>query len=455
MSGGAAPGGGPARTRFAPSPTGRLHVGNVRVALVNWLWARKTGGDFLLRLDDTDAERSRADHAAAIERDLSWLGLAWDRFARQSDRLDRYRAAAERLKEAGRLYPCYETAEELELKRGLALAAGRPPRYDRAALALSPAERAGLESLGRRPHWRFLLLDRRVEWPDRVRGAQHIEAHEVSDPVLIRSDGAVLYTLSSVVDDIAFAITDVIRGEDHVTNTAVQIELFEALGAPPPAFAHLPLVADAAGAGLSKRLGSLGLEALREDGIEPEAVASLLARIGTSRPVEPFLDLAPLVADFDWAHFARATPRFDPAELALLNARVLHAMPFDRARPRLAALGLDRADEAFWLAVRGNLERLADARDWWRVVQGPAAPVMPDAALAAAARAALPPAPLGEASWGEWTRALAAATGLKGKALFRPLRLALTGRETGPEMKALLPLIGRERALKRLSGETA
>jgi glutamyl-tRNA synthetase len=446
---------GRAATRFAPSPTGKLHVGNARVALVNWLFARRTGGSFLLRLDDTDAERSTAEFAAGIERDLAWLGLGWDRFARQSDRLADYAAAAERLKSAGRLYPCYETEDELKLKRGLDRAAGRPPRYDRAALTLTADERRALEAAGRRPHWRFLLRDETVAWDDLVRGAQRIEAHEVSDPVLIRSDGGVLYTLSSVVDDIAFGITHVVRGEDHVTNTAVQIELFEALGAALPVFAHLPHVMDADGAPLSKRLGSVGLESLRAAGFEPEALASALARLGTSRPVEPFLDLAPLVADFDWRHFSRSPPRFDPAELALVNARLLHALPYAAAKPRLTALGLDAADEAFWLAVRGNLGRLAEARDWWNVVHGAVAPPPAEPGFADVARATLPAAPLGPESWAAWTRALGAATGRKGKALFQPLRLALTGRETGPEMKALLPLIGRERALKRLSGEAA
>jgi glutamyl-tRNA synthetase len=446
---------GRAETRFAPSPTGKLHVGNARVALVNWLFARKTGGGFLLRLDDTDAGRSTAEFAAAIERDLAWLGLGWDRFVRQSDRLAEYAAAAERLKAAGRLYPCYETEDELKLKRGLDRAAGRPPRYDRAALALSADERRALEAQGRRPHWRFLLRDETVAWDDLVRGPQRIEAHEVSDPVLIRSDGGVLYTLSSVVDDIAFGISHVVRGEDHVTNTAVQIELFQALGAALPVFAHLPHVLDADGAPLSKRLGSVGIESVRAAGIEPEALASLLARLGTSRPVEPFAGLAPLVADFDWRHFSRSPPRFDPAELALLNARLLHALPYAAAKPRLAALGLADPGEDFWLAVRGNLARLSDAREWWRVVRGVAPPVIADASFADAARATLPAAPLGPESWAAWTRALGAATGRKGKALFQPLRLALTGKETGPEMKALLPLIGRERVLKRLSGEAA
>jgi glutamyl-tRNA synthetase len=441
----------PVATRFAPSPTGRLHIGNVRTALINWLFTRHRGGTFLLRLDDTDLERSRAEHAAAIEADLRWLGLAWDRFARQSDRLDRYAAAAERLKQAGRLYPCYETADELDLKRKIALGAGKPPRYDRAALTLSPSERARLEAEGKKPHWRFRLEDRRVAWHDLVRGPAHIEAHDVSDPVLVRSDGYPLYTLSSVVDDIEFAITHVIRGEDHVTNTAVQIEIFEALGGTVPEFAHLPLLADAEGKGLSKRIGSLSIEELRGNGIEPEAIASLLARLGTAQPVEPCTTLAPLVASFDWAAFSRATPKFDPHDLEALNARVLHALPYAVAALRLAAAGLAEADESFWLAVRGNIGRLAEAREWWSVCRGEVAPRIEDPSLLAKAREMLPAEPWSAETWARWTKSIGEATGKNGRALFHPLRLALTGRETGPEMKAMLPLIGRARVLARLA----
>ncbi len=438
-------------TRFAPSPTGLLHIGNVRTALINWLFTRKSGGSFMLRLDDTDVERSRADYAAAIETDLKWLGLAWDRFARQMDRLARYSAAAERLKASDRLYACYETADELDLKRKIALNAGRPPRYDRAALKLSPAERAQLEAEGRKPHWRFRLEDKPIEWRDLVRGPVHIEAHDVSDPVLVRSNSYPLYTLSSVVDDVDFGITHIIRGEDHVTNTAVQIQIFEALGGAVPAFAHLALLADAEGKGLSKRLGSLSIDELRKSGIEPEAISSLLARIGTSQPVEAFVDLAPLIAGFDWASFSRATPKFDPRDLETLNARVLHALPFAAAAPRLAAAGLADADEHFWLAVRGNIGRIAEAHEWWKVCRGEVTPAIEDAPLIAAARDMLPTEPWSAETWPRWTKSVGEATGKKGRALFHPLRLALTGRETGPEMKAMLPLIGRARVLARLS----
>jgi glutamyl-tRNA synthetase len=314
--------------RFAPSPTGLLHLGNARTALVNWLFARKEGGRFLLRLDDTDRERSTAEYAAAIERDLRWLGLDWDAFHRQSDRFGQYDAAAARLRESGRLYPCFETPEELELKRRLMQARGRPYVYDRAALALSEAERAERLARGERPHWRLKLAHEPIVWDDLVRGRVEFHGANLSDPVLIRADGVPLYTLSSVVDDAELGVTHIVRGEDHVANTAVQIELFEALGAQPPAFAHLALIADAGGEMLSKRLGSLSLAGLREEGIEPMAVNSLLAKLGTSDAVEPRLAPGDLVAEFDLAKFGRAQPRLDPAELLVLNAKLLHLLPF-------------------------------------------------------------------------------------------------------------------------------
>ncbi len=442
--------------RFAPSPTGLLHVGNVRLALVNWLFARKAGGNFLLRLDDTDEERSKPEYAEGIERDLTWLGLAWDRFARESDRYGRYDEVSEALKASGRLYPCYETPEELNLKRASLVSQGRPPIYDRAALRLTDADRARLEGEGRRAHWRFKLEHTPVEWTDLVRGPVHFEGTALSDPVLIREDGRPLYTLTSVVDDGDLAITHVIRGEDHVANTAVQIQIFEAIGAAVPEFAHLPLLTDAAGAGLSKRLGSLSVASLREEeGIEPMALASLLAKLGTSDPIEPRLTLDELVAEFDIAKIARGTPKFDPEELARLNARILHLLPFERVAGELAALGLSGADAAFWEAVRPNLGRIADARDWWAVTHAPVTPVVDDAGFLDEAAALLPDEPWDLATWGAWTGAVKGKTGRKGKDLFLPLRRALTGRDHGPELKNLLPLIGRARALKRLAGETA
>ena len=439
------------RVRFAPSPTGLLHVGNVRVALLNWLFAKAAGGDFVLRLDDTDAERSKARFAAAIDRDLAWLGLVPDARMSQSERLGQYRATLDRLKESGRVYACFESADELEYKRKKALRAGLPPIYDRAALRLSAGEREALIAEGRRPHWRFKLDDGEIAWTDLVRGPQRFEGKHLSDPVVVREDGAFLYMLPSVIDDADLKISHVIRGEDHVANTAVQIRMFQALGAPPPAFAHLPLLVDAEGANLSKRLGSLSLESLRESGIEPMAVASLLARLGTAETIAPVLRLDDLVAGFDLGRFGRASPRFDPAELSRLNARLLHGMAFAEAQPRLKALGLDLANERFWSAVRPNLERFSDVKDWYDACFGDVPPPEDQAReFLRAAAGTLPPEPWDDGTWGVWSRSVGEATGRKGAQLFRPLRLALTGREHGPEMKILLPLIGRARAQKRL-----
>lgn len=440
--------------RFAPSPTGLLHVGNARIALVNWLFARKAGGRFILRFDDTDLERSKPEYVEGIREDLAWLGLAWDAEEHQSARLDRYAAAAERLKAAGRLYACYETPEELEFRRKRQLARHQPPVYDRAALKLSDADRAKLEAEGRRPHWRFKLEHEDVRWDDLVHGPSHYHGSHLSDPVLIRGDGTVLYTLSSAVDDVEMGVSHVLRGEDHLTNTAVQIQLFRALGVEPPAFGHLSLLIDAAGQGLSKRTGALSLREMRQSGLEAMAITSLLARLGTADPVRPCPRLEELAEGFDLSRFGRAAARFDPAELDHVNARLLHEMPWDAARPRLETLGA-HADERFWLAVRGNLARFPEAVPWWQVCAQPLAPLIEDAAFLAAAADLLPPEPWDMGTWGTWTNAVKDATGRKGKALFHPLRLALTARDHGPELKLLLPLIGRARAARRLAGETA
>lgn len=438
------------RVRFAPSPTGRLHVGNAYIALANWLHARRAGGWFLLRFDDTDRERSRVEFAEGIEADLRWLGLDWDAMAHQSQRLAHYAGAAERLKAEGRLYPCYETPEELALKRKIQLQRGTPPVYDRAALALTAADRAALEAGGRHPHWRFKLSGGRSAWADLVRGPQEIDEASQSDPVLIRADGNFLYTFTSVVDDIDFGISHVIRGADHVTNTGAQIELYRALGAEPPAFGHLPLLTDAAGAGLSKRLGSLSLGDLREQGIEALALASYLATVGAGSPeLKP--SLAALAADFDLGRFHAGAPRFDPVELTHLNARLLRQISFAEVADRLPA-GID---ERLWLAVRGNVQRLADAAIWRDVCEGPLAPIIECPEFAAGAALLLPEEPWDEGSWGRWTAEVKRVTGRSGRGLFHPLRLALTAREDGPELKLLLPIIGRTRALARLRGEIA
>ncbi len=443
------------RVRFAPSPTGRLHVGNIYIALNNWLFAKKQGGQFLLRLDDTDIERSTAAFAAGIEADLTWLGLTWDLFERQSSRLARYDEAAARLKASGRLYPCYESAEELQLRRKVQLQQGKPPIYDRAALKLSAEDRAKLEAAGQKPHWRFKLESRVVAWTDLVRGAEHIDTASQSDPVLIRANGSYLYTFTSVVDDIDFAITHVIRGNDHVTNTATQIQIFEALDAMAPGFAHLPLLIDAAGEGLSKRLGSLSIGQMRDEGLEPMAINTYLAHIGTGDAIQPVAHLSDLLASHDLGKFGKSSPRFDPAELRHLNAKLLHALPYADAKPHLQALGLGEIDAAVWEAARGNVEKIEDVKLWHRVCRGQVTPQIADAGFAAEAAQLLPVEPWDAGTWGAWVDQVKKATGRKGKELFMPLRQALTAADHGPELKVLLPLIGRERALKRLRGETA
>ena len=437
--------------RFAPSPTGRLHLGNIRTALINWLYARREGGSLLLRIDDTDRERSRTEHEVAIQTDLLWLGLNWDDYARQSDRLNAYASAAERLRHAGRLYPCFETADELELKRKLALSRGKPPIYDRAALKLTQDDIDALQAQGLKPSWRLQLEPGLLAWNDLVRGPVQFEAEHMSDPILVRPDASPVYMLASVVDDIAYGITHVIRGEDHVANTAVQIQLFQALGGAVPVFGHFSLISDASGEKLSKRTGSSSIEDLRADGIEPQAILSLLAKLGTSDPIELKPDPAILIHEFDIAKFGRNRPKLDEAELAHLNARLMHELSYESVRDHLP----DSASEGFWMAVRGNLTRISEATGWWEVVSGPITPLIEDSDFLASAAELLPHGPLDDTSWAAWTSAIKAATGRKGKALFHPLRLALTAQENGPELAKLLPLIGYDRAMQRLRGESA
>ena len=440
--------------RFAPSPTGYLHVGNVRTALVNWLFARKAGGRFMLRLDDTDTERSRPEYAAAIEEDMRWLGMEWDDFKKQSDRYADYENARQKLIASGRLYPCYETQEELDIRRKMQASMGRPPIYDRAALKLSDEQKLAFESEGRKPHYRFLLQEKEIAWDDMVRGRAAFQGGHISDPVLIREDGVPLYTLASVVDDADMGVTHIIRGEDHVSNTAVQVQIFEALGCAAPGFAHLALLKTKEGE-LSKRVGGNDIRGLRAEGFEPLSVTSYLAKIGTSDPVEPFASMKALVESFDIGKFGRAPAHYDVAELERLNEKLLAHMPFAIAKPALDAQGLGAIDEYFWHSVRGNIKRLRDAKDWWDMVQGGIAPVVEDKDFAAKAAELLPPEPWTAESWSGWTKAIGQATGRKGKELFMPIRKALTGREDGPEMKVLFALLGREKVLKRLTGGAA
>lgn len=446
------------KVRFAPSPTGRLHVGNVRTALVNWLFAKGQGGQFVLRIDDTDLARSTPEFEQGIEDDLCWLGLVWDERHNQSRRFDRYEAAAEALKAAGRLYPAYETAEELDRRRKVQLSRGLPPIYDRAAVELTAEQKAAYEAEGRRPHWRFKLDGRRVAWEDLSRGHAEVDTASMSDPVLIREDGLFLYTLPSVVDDLDMAITHVIRGEDHVTNTGAQIEIFEALiaagwGGTLPGFAHMPLLVGADGQTLSKRLGSLSISDMRDQGYEPIAITSHLGRIGTSDPLEIAPSVEALGQTFAFSKMGRSPARYDTADLDRLNAQALHAMSYEQAQPRLAAAGADLG-EAFWDAVRPNLAKMDDVAEMARIVRGPVAPVIEDADFIATALRLLPDT-VDQNVWSTWTAAIKAETGAKGKALFMPLRLALTGQPHGPDMAAMAPLIGRETMARRLQGEAA
>lgn len=449
--------------RFAPSPTGRLHIGNIRTAILNYMLAVKSDGQFMLRLDDTDQERSTEEFAEGIRNDLRWLGFEWTREERQSDRFARYDTIAEELKAAGYLYACYETPDELDRKRKRQLARGAPPIYDRTGLKLTEDERTKLEAEGRKPHWRFRLpntgskddLTPRpspVSWTDLIRGEQTVDLGSVSDPVLIREDGTPLYTFTSVVDDAEFGITHIVRGEDHVTNSGVQVAIFQALDAAVPAFAHHSLLIGADGQALSKRLGTLSIETFREMNLEPMAVLSHAALLGTSDAIEPHRTVSGLAELFDLAKISTAPGRFDIEELKGLNAKLLHQLPLADVADRLQSMGI-KPGEAFWLATRGNIERLEDAKIWWDVVSGSIEPVIEAEEITTAAAELLPAEPWDDKTWSTLTKAVSKQTGAKGRALFHPLRLALTGRESGPELKALLPLMGRDRAHARLNGQ--
>ena len=434
--------------RFAPSPTGRIHIGNARTAILNWLLAQKTGGQFILRFDDTDTVRSKVEYAESIAVDLEWMGIKPTRVEWQSKRIDKYHAAAEKLKAAGLLYACYETADELDRKRKRQAAKNLPPVYDRAALRLTAEDRAALEAEGRKPHWRFKLDQNQVEWNDLIRGPSHVDTASQSDPVCIREDGTYLYTFCSVIDDIEFGVTHVIRGEDHVVNTAVQMEITVALGGTVPIYGHHSWLVGPDGTGLSKRLGSLSIASMREDGLEAMAVVSHAALLGTSDAIHPCPDYRELIDGFDLSKLSRAPARFDEADLKSLNAKLLHMLPWDAVKSRL-----DYGNEAFWLAVRGNLEKLSDAKLWHDVITNRINSVVAaeDREFVTGAIKDLPAEPWDSTTWKIWTDGLKASSGRKGKQLFMPLRLALTGLDHGPELAALLPLIGRQKVLDRLT----
>ncbi|QBF30272.1 glutamate--tRNA ligase [Thalassococcus sp. S3] len=436
-------------TRFAPSPTGYIHVGNLRTALMNYLIARKAGGTFILRIDDTDPERSKEEYVDAIKEDLDWLGLHWDRVERQSERLDRYAEAADTLRKMGRFYEAFETPTELDLKRKKQLNMGRPPVYDRAALALSDDQKQALRAERGDGVWRFKLDHARIEWVDGILGDTSIDAASVSDPVLIRGDGQVLYTLASVVDDTEMGVTDVVRGSDHVTNTATQIQIIEALGGTCPRFAHHSLLTGPQGEALSKRLGTLALRDLRAQGVEPMALLSHMARLGSSDPIELRADMAELVDGFDIGRFGAAPTKFDEADLFPLTARHLQTLPFNAVAGTIAEIGVpDHQAEQFWTVTRDNITTLSDLQDWWRLFREGAEPVIDDedTDFVREAMTLLADAPFDEATWATWTAAVKEATGRKGRSLFMPLRKALTGQSHGPDMAAVMPLLQVVRA---------
>ena len=434
----------PTITRFAPSPTGYIHVGNLRTALMNYLIARKAGGQFILRLDDTDQERSKQEYADGIMADLDWLGLHWDRVEKQSLRMERYREAAEQLRAADRFYECFETPVELDLKRKKQLNMGRPPVYDRASLHLSPAERDKMRAEGREGYWRFLLNQNRIEWPDGILGPISIDAASVSDPVLIRADGQILYTFASSVDDIDMRVSFIVRGSDHVTNTATQIQIMQAMGGTPPNFAHHSLLTGPKGEELSKRLGVLALRDLRGRGVEPLALLSLMARLGSSKPVELAGSMEELIEGFDIATFGASPTKFDDEDLFPLTRAHVQSLPYAAVKDRTAALGVaaDKA-ELFWSVAKGNITVLADLEGWWSLFRDGATPLVDaeDVDFVRQALTLLPPQPWSHGTWAEWTEVVKAASGRKGKGLYRPLRRALTGLEAGPEMADVMPLL--------------
>ena len=436
------------KVRFAPSPTGWMHIGNTRTALFNYLWAKKMGGKLLLRIDDTDKVRSQKEYEDGIRDALTWLGIKWDEEARQSARFSRYDEVVEKLKQEGRIYACYDTPEELEFKRKKLLGRGLPPIYDRQALHYTAEDLARFEAEGRKPHYRFKLIDEEIAWQDAVRGTCRYEAAKLSDPIIIREDGSYLYHLPSVIDDVDFQITHIVRGEDHVTNTAAQIQMFKAIGGKVPMFAHLPLLTGKEGK-LSKRLGSLGVRELREDGIEAMAICSFLAKLGTSEAIEPFYSLDTLAETLDFGKVGHAQPKFDEEELKKFNTKAVHNMPYTALKDNFGV------SESFWETVKGNLNVAKDVLLWDNICNKAIEPVMEDAAFTAQAAELLPEGDFDEATFGEWINTVKAASGRKGKELFHPIRMALTAQADGPELKALLPLIGYDKAYRRLRGEKA
>jgi len=435
-------------TRFAPSPTGYLHVGNIRTAFIGWLFARANNGKFILRIDDTDLERSKPEFVDAIKEDLEWLGLTWDAIYFQSQRMDMYEEAKKKMIASGRLYQCFETPEELELKKKSLLSRNMPPIYDRSALKLTAEQKAELTAKGTKSHWRFLMDDKEIAWHDGIRGDIRFDPKKINDPILIRADGSMTYMIATVVDDIDLAITDIIRGEDHITNSAVHIQMFEALGAKPPKFAHLSLLKSKDG-GISKRSGGFDIRSLREAGIHPLAILSFLAKMGSSDQIEYRKTHAELIADFALTKFSKATATYDIVELERLNTKLTHSLEYEEVKASLPA----QVDKVFWDKVRNNLNTVREVNDWWRICNEHITPIISDANFTKAASELLPMGEWDINTWNHWVTEVKAKTNRNGKELFMPIRLALTAMEHGPELKTLLPLLGREKAYARLHGK--
>ncbi len=440
------------KVRFAPSPTGYLHIGNFRTALINFLFAKNKNGHFMLRIDDTDDERSLKKYEDAIKEDLSWVGINWDSLEKQSSRLSYYDQALQKLLDKKRVYPCFETAEELSLKRKKQLSSGKPPIYDRSALNLSDSDIADLKAKGRSPHYRFLLDHKDVNWNDLVKGTSQYNMSNLSDPVIIREDGRVIYTLASVVDDIDFEVTDILRGEDHMTNSAAQIQLFEALESSPPNLGHLSLLTDISGAGLSKRLGSISLRDLKDEGFQPMAISSLLSKVGSSDAIEIFRDINQIISDFDISKFGKSKPKFDKNELRGLNSKLFKMLDFSDISNQLKKFNFKISSD-FWELVKGNIENLEELELWWNIIYGNIEPKYNDENFLNTALETLPEGNFDKNTWTNWTSILMEETGRKGKELYNPLRMCLTGQNKGPEMATLVFLMGRGKVLERLTNK--
>ncbi|MFP3012719.1 MAG: glutamate--tRNA ligase [Rickettsia sp.] len=440
-------------TRFAPSPTGMLHVGNIRAALLNWLYAKKHNGQFILRFDDTDLERSKQEYKDAIEEDLKFLNLNWDQTFNQLSRLSRYDEIKNLLLDKKRLYACYETPEELELKRKFQLSKGLPPIYDRASLNLTEEQIQKYIEQGRKLHYRFLVNYEPISWHDMIKGEVKYDGKALSDPIVIRADGSMTYMLCSVIDDIDYGITHIIRGEDHVSNTAIQIQMFEALNTTPPTFGHLSLIINK-DEKISKRVGGFEIATLRKEiGIEAMAIASFFSLLGSSAQILPYKSMEKLANQFEISSFSKSPTIYQPEDLERLNHKLLISLDFDEVKDRLKEIDAEYIDENFWLSVRPNLQKLRDVKDWWEICHK-----IPnvenlnlDKDYLKQAAELLPQGEITKDSWSIWTKEITNITGKKGKELFLPLRLALTGRESGPEIAGVLPLIDREEIIKRLT----